>query len=653
MHRVVNIGVIAFSMLTFAHVGKVTAQSSYATLLNDSIDEDHYLDEVIVTTSQIAIPINQSAKQILIISKEDFKSTAIQSVQDLLNYSSSIDVQQRGVHGVQADISMRGGSSDQTAILLNGINLSNPQTGHYSFDIPVNLSDIDHIEILNGPSSLGYGVNAFSGGINIITKKKVDEKLFVKTQYGEHNLINLEASSSIQLQNYTNRISANYSKSDGYINNSDYNLFNVLWQGNLNIDQSKKIEALVGFNNKKYGANTFYSPSYPDQYDKTRSYFATIKGEIGDVLKFIPSLYWNRHHDEFQLFRDGTVNTPQWYKGHNYHQSDVYGLDLKVQYRSKYGISSMRSEFRNEGIVSNVLGTEMDYPKGKYTKTDNRTNISYVLEHSVLFNRFTFTAGILANYNTQSQDNFKLYPSINASYWITDEMKVYSSWNKATRLPTFTDLYYSSVTHVGNKNLKPENSESIEFGINYKVKFIDSYISSYWMKGTNLIDWIKNTPDEPWKAENLTRINKFGVDIGTTIFFETISPIFKQTYLNIGYTRLNQTKESDLISNKTLNYLRDKLTAQLNHKIYKDLSMRWSFRWQKRMGGYLKYENLKPTTEVDYPAFSTLDVRFNYKLKSFNFTLDLNNIFDTHYYDLGNIPQPGFWLIGGLSYTLK
>lgn len=652
MHCIVNIGVITFSMLTFAHGGTVVAQNSNSTNEKND-DSDNTLDEIVVTTSQTTLPISKAARQIILLNANDIKQSAIQSLQDLLNYSSGIDVQQRGIHGVQSDISIRGGTADQTSILLNGINLSNPQSGHYSFDIPINLSDIDRIEILTGPASLSYGINAFSGGINIITKKKDDEKLYLKAQYGQNNLLQLEVSTAKNIKNYTNRLSAGYSKSDGCIKNSDYDLFNLFWQGNLTIENTN-IEMLLSFNNKQYGANTFYSPAYPNQYDKTQSYFTALKAEFGTIFKFTPIVYWNRHHDEFQLFRDGTDFIPEWYKGHNYHRSDVYGVDLKMEYKSKFGISSFHSEFRNEGILSNVLGNELNTPRGRYTKSDNRTNIGYTLEHSILLDKFTLTLGVLANYNTSYSTSLKLYPSLNISYWLNNDIKLYTSWNKATHIPTFTDMYYSSATHIGNKNLKAEDSESIELGLNYKTKLINCYILGYWMRGKNLIDWIKHSPnDTQWIAENLSTIDKIGIEIGTMIFFESLSESLKQTSLNIGYTHLNQSKKSNLISNKALNHLRDKLTLQLDHKLTDKFQTRWNFRWQKRMGSYISYENYKPAIEKTYPSFCTLDIRFTYMLKHFNLNLDLNNVFDKQYFDLGNIPQPGFWLITSISYTIK
>lgn len=171
MHRIVNIGVVRGCAISFLTVSTITAQTTTDGQQQQKVLEKE-LDEVMVTASRIETPINQTAKLVTVITKEQIEQSPVRSIQDLLVYAANIDVVQRGGHGVQADISIRGGSFDQNAVLLNGVNLSNAQTGHYSFDIPINLSDIERIEIIHGPSALIYGSSAFSGGINIITKKK-------------------------------------------------------------------------------------------------------------------------------------------------------------------------------------------------------------------------------------------------------------------------------------------------------------------------------------------------------------------------------------------------------------------------------------------------------------------------------------------------
>jgi vitamin B12 transporter len=78
----------------------------------------------------------------------------------------------------------------------------------------------------------------------------------------------------------------------------------------------------------------------------------------------------------------------------------------------------------------------------------------------------------------------------------------------------------------------------------------------------------------------------------------------------------------------------------------------WNFRWQKRNGSYVSYIDLQPGERVDYAPFSILDVQANYKLNNIDLFINANNIFNTKYVDLGNIPQPGFWLSGGAAIKL-
>lgn len=655
MHKVVNIGVLSGCALAISFTTTTSAQVSSRDSVAHSKPGDKELEEVTVTASRVNLSLNQSARLVTIISKSEIDRAPVQSIQDLLNYAANIDVIQRGGRGVQADISIRGGSFDQTAILLNGINLSNPQTGHYSLDIPINLSDIDHIEIIHGPASITYGASAFSGGINIITKKNIDHKVFSKIEVGSHNSYNIEAQGNIKNSFSSNTLSVGYNTSDGYIENSDFDLINILWQTHLKPEKKSNIDIQLGYNDKKYGANTFYSAAYPNQYDKTQTYFASISGESGDKLKFIPKIYWSKHNDCFQLFRGGTSNIPDWYTSHNYHKTDVYGVNFNLQYTSKIGITSFGSEFRNEGIVSNVLGKICENYEGRYPKSDNRSNISFALEHNILLRKFTFSIGILTNKNTSLDEDFKLYPAINASYRMIDNLKIYTSWNKAMRMPTFTDLYYTTATHIGNTNLKYEESESYEIGFKYNNHFIDAYVSTYLMKGDNIIDWVKPNIDDKWESRNITNIDKKGIEIGSKIYLnEFIKELNNNNFINIGYTRLHQKKSSkEFISNYALNYLRDKLVVQLNHSIHKNISASWNFRWQNRMGSYIKYEDFKPGRETSYSPFSTLDLKLNWKLKDLNISLSANNIYDTKYYDLGNIPQAGFWLSGGVSYVIR
>jgi iron complex outermembrane receptor protein len=646
MHKIVNIGVVMGCMLIFAHVTPTSAQTVAAEQQPVKMQEEE-LEEVTVTASRTETPVSQSAKLVTVITKAQIENAPVQSIQDLLAYAANVDIIQRGGHGVQADISIRGGSADQTAILLNGINLTNPHTGHYNFDIPVNLSDIERIEIVHGPSALIYGSGAFSGGINIITKKEADARVYAQAEAGMHALYGIEARGATTIGRTSNSLSVSRQKSDGYIANSNYDISNLLWQTRLKMKEKSYLDFQLGYNNKEYGANTFYSALYPNQYERLSALMGSVKGSFGNLFKIIPILYWDRHYDRFDLIKDTET-------GRNYHRGDMYGANLIFQYRSRLGVTNLGGELRREEISSSNLGLPMAQAHGHYARYDERTNSSVTLEHTADWEHFVASAGVLMNHNT-IQRGLHFYPSVSLAYRPGNAFRVYTTWSRSTRMPTFTDLYYTTETHLANEKLKSEHSESVDLGVKYNHPFVTASLVGYLMWGRNIIDWVRESGDAKWASWNLTELDKQGVEAELTFHAgRKWQSLGERTTLTINYARMNQTCDTrGLESRYSLNYLRDKCTAQLSHSIFKGLSASWYFRVQKRMGTFRKYEDGADMGLQPYPSFSTADLRLNYELSQWKFHLNLNNLYDTHYYDTGNVPQAGFWLIGGVSYTLK
>ncbi|GAB6394367.1 MAG: TonB-dependent receptor [Bacteroidales bacterium] len=646
MHKVVNIGVVSGCVLTSMIIPAAHAQEVTDDRQQKMPEEE--LEEVMVTASRLETPVSQTAKLVTVITREQIERAPVQSIQDLLIYAAGIDVIQRGGHGVQADISIRGGSFDQNAILLNGVNLSNPHTGHYSFDLPVNLSDIERIEVIHGPSALVYGASAFSGGINIITGKRADTRLYAGAEAGMYALKGMEVRGASGFGASSHSLSVSHNSSGGYIANSDYHIYNALWQTRVRLSGESKLDMQLGYNDKKYGANTFYSAKYPNQYEQTGSYMGALKGDFGAALKFIPILYWNRHCDQFDLIKGSDT-------GRNFHRNDTYGANLIFMYRSKLGNTSLGGELRRETIFSSVLGKVMDKPQGNYKRKDGRTNASIALEHTLTLQRWVLSAGVLLNHNTLLENDYTCYPSVSLAYRPADNLKLSASWSKSVRMPTFTDLYYTTVTHDGNEGLKPEKSESLEVGAGYATSFIQADWTGFLLWGRDMIDWVKNDPqDAKWASWNLTEVNIRGMEAGVRFNLGEALPFLgSRASFAFGYARIHQTTDTQgLISVYALNYLRDKLTAQFHHSLGKGLSANWFFRFQKRMGSYEKFENLQKVSDEPYPAFSTLDLKVSYQYRNITFHAAFNNLYDTDYFDKGNIPQAGFWFIGGISYAL-
>lgn len=643
MHKVVNIGVVTACTLTWAHSTDANAQTVSVQHVHEKGIPEQELEEVTVTASRTETPLSQTAKIVTVITREEIAKSPVQSIQDLLVYAANIDVIQRGGHGVQADISIRGGSADQTAILLNGVNLSSSHTGHYSFDLPINLSDIERIEILHGPSALIYGSNAFSGGINIITKKKTDSKIYAQAEAGMHAFVNTEIRGATDIGNTSNSLSFGYQHSDGYTDNSDYDIYNALWQTRWHIGSLSRLDFQAGYNNKSYGASTFYSALYPEQYEHTSEIMGAVNGLFGRRLKCIPQLYWSRHYDQFDLTKGSSA-------GRNYHRGDTYGANLMFRYTSFIGTTHFGGEIRSEEISSSKLGKPMSRPHDHYTNYDSRTQANLVLEHTVDWHKFVFSAGALVNYNTLQDDKLRFYPSASIAYRPIHPVKIYTTWSRSSRLPTFTDLYYTTETHNANETLQAERSESFDIGLNYKHPYFELTLVGFLMNGRNMIDWVREPGDEKWASWNHTEVDKRGIEAQIRIPLTFMAG--HSSALSLNYARMHQDCDTKGLESKyTLNYLRDKFTANLHHHIYKGLSASWNFRFQNRMGSYRRYEGKEDKGLHPYPSFSTLDLKLSYQCKKLTFHVNLNNLYNTHYYDIGNTPQAGFWLIGGIQYS--
>ncbi len=128
------------------------------------------LEEVEATGDLPAELENVSLRPLILVTSSDISGAVASSPEDLLEYLPQLDIRQRGKHGIQADLSIQGGSFDQSMVLLNGINLSDPQTGHFQLNLPLDLQSITAMEVVTGSASRRLGTNAFTGAVNVVTQ---------------------------------------------------------------------------------------------------------------------------------------------------------------------------------------------------------------------------------------------------------------------------------------------------------------------------------------------------------------------------------------------------------------------------------------------------------------------------------------------------
>ncbi|NDV64509.1 TonB-dependent siderophore receptor [Bacteroides sp. 224] len=651
------IGVLTTATLGFANVDTLSAQNTTKAQI-----ENYELEEVEVTGTRVPLTEAQSAKMVTVLTRNDIQAAAVHSINDLLEYVTGVDVRQRGEFGIQTDISVRGGTFDQVTILLNGVNFTNPQTGHNTADFPVSMQDIERIEVLEGPAARVFGTSAFTGAINIVTRNDRQSHVSANVMGGSYGLLGTGARVNYTKGALSNQLSGGYHRADGDQKNSDFAVKRTYYQGTYT-SREVDIRWQLGMSDTKYGANTYYSAKYNNQYEELRRYSASVQAETKGKLRFAPTLYWNRMHDHYQLIRgiSGSKN------GENFHLNDIYGVNLNAYFNSVIGKTAFGAEFRNEGILSTNSGKRLhedEYVKvpgeeGIYfTQKDNRTNIGYYLEHNILLRDLTISMGVMANMNTGLDHKYRLYPGIDVSYRPAPQWKIYASWNKALRMPTFFDLYYTSAVIEGNNNLKPEETQAFNLGAKYRNELIDASISGFYHKGKNMIDWVKYTEnDELFHSANF-KLDNMGVETslvmnprrkwGENCFINTLSVAYTYIYQE------RHDKTEIYKSNYALEYLRHKFVARLEHHIWNKLHASWGFRWQKRMGSYQEYINLTATEKlIPYPSYCLLDVKLFWNHPKYAVFAEANNVLNRAYYDIGNIPQPGIWIKGGISYRIN
>ena len=631
----------------------------YAQVLNDSSINKHLtLEELVITAERTPVMFEQLKRSIQVINREEIERLPVRNVTELIGYALNTDVRNRGSFGMQADVSIRGGSFDQTLVLLNGMNISDPQTGHHNMDLPIDISGIDRIEILKGPGARVFGPNAFNGVINIITTDSTTDQISISAMGGQYGLYSLSASAGLNIGKTAHKLQISKSGSDGFTENTDFNSFNLFYSGTAG--KTQKLDYQASYINKAFGANSFYTPKYPDQYEITKTIFASVRYKT-NFNGLAPAVYFRRHYDEFRLFRD---EAPSWYTSHNYHYTDVIGSNANIwKSTGRTSKLSVGYDVRHEMIRSNKLGDTLQEAipvKGEdgkfYIYGRSRTSAGLFFEESINLNRFSASAGLLVNYLTALPGKFTLYPGIDAAYQVGKSFRIYGSANRTLRLPTFTDLYYNDNTSKGDPNLKPEEAITLEAGLKYNIPGVISHVAVFKRFGHNMIDWVKLQNQDPWQAMNITDINVSGFEASMSLDLneKTGKETFVKT-ISIGYAYLKADKSSnEYMSRYVLDILRHKADLIVNHNIWNDFSASWALTFQDRLGGYIKYNNGIPETqETPYDPFVQLDFQVNFKRRNLLIFAEATNLLNQVNVDYGNVPQPGRWVRMGIRYDVN
>ncbi|RQO40347.1 TonB-dependent receptor [Chryseobacterium sp. KBW03] len=566
----------------------------------------------------ISTPYKSANQNISVITREDIVNSPAKSIDEILQQVPGMDIRRRGANGVQSDISFRGSSFEQVLLLLNGIRMNDSQTGHNNMNIPVDLDDVERIEIIKGPAARRFGQNAYAGVINIITKTTPGKRVKISADGGDYSTYGLGFNAQIGNEKFTNSLQANSASSEGYMFNTDYEIRNVFYQGKLNI-KNGDVRVQAGFSEKKFGANGFYASSTATkQYEETQASIVSVAHQqTFGKLKLNSNVYWRRGQDMYLFDRWN----PDIYR--NMHIGNNVGGEVNSSYQWGLGTTGVGVELRKEFLASSNLGNR------------NRFVSQVFFEHhfSLLDKKLNITPGISwANYSKEG--NF-FYPGLDVGYNFNPNHKVYGNIAKVHRIPTFTDLYYMSKTEQGNPDLRPENAVSSEVGYQYQNSKILAKISGFLRNSSNSIDWVKkDINDKIWFAENVGDIRTKGIEAEWSH-----RPMDWLKY-TVGYTYIDSKYEekNGLVSRYILDNLRHQLVSKLEVKFLKYFTNELVYRYNER---------------VNLGTYNLLDEKLSFAKKDYSVYVLINNITNTQYTEAFGVAMPQRWFHIGFSYTIN
>ena len=654
--REVLIGTLSVATLSHAKAENVNANAEMA---KDSLQRKELkLDEVVVMGSRVPLTQSEAARIVSVITRDDIERAAAETINDVLKLATGVDVRQRGGFGVQTDISVRGGNFDQITILLNGVNISSPHTGHLSADFPVSPDDIERIEIIEGASSRVYGTSAFNGAVNIVTRALTRSSSASQVQGavnvygGSYGHAGANGRAGITTKAVSNTLSAGYMQSDGATENSAFSSTKVFYQGAFKPQNSSlRLNWQAGYSYKPFDANTFYGAASRDQWESNERWMAAVNGAFKlSTFNFQLSTFFNRWYDHYQWHKDSPA-------GENFHRVESKGASLNAWTDWLLGKTLLGVEVRDERIKSSKLGKPIP-EEGHYKYRDQRCNVSVFFEHDVAIDRFTASLGLLANMNDGLDTKWRLYPGVDVRYNVNGNandnhnhnhnengrLDLFASWNMALRMPTFTDLYYSGVGIEGNQNLKPEKSNDVQIGAEYSTKGLKIKAQAFYSHKTDMIDWVKYTEngvcDDIFHSVNF-QLDNLGYEIDADFMAREVfgsNSLLRKFGVKYSYISEKSDYKVEVVSSKyAMDYLRHKLLLNADGRIWKDLNLSLNWRWQDRVG------------EGNAP-YALMDARLSWDACRYSLYVNATNIFNKVYYDYGNIRQPGRCFIAGTKW---
>lgn len=589
------------------------------------------VEEVIIEGNRLQTPFSEATRDIQVITQKQIQALPAKSLNEILSYISGVDIRQRGPFGSQADISIDGGTSEQTLILINGVKMIDSQSAHNMMNLPVPLSAIDHIEVIRGAAARIYGINALTGAVNIVTKKGKKSSVSADIQAGSsfkskdpkdgsgiYGGASAEVTGLFGSDNQSQLLSLSQSDYNGQRYNSGSKNTRLFYNGNYEINENNSIQAMAGYARNNFGANGFYAAPgdvNSEEHVESSVFSLSSKHTFGNFT-ISPRISDRYGRDDYRYFKDDLS------KARSIHYTNALMLELNSSLKTNLGTFGFGLESRLEKINSSNIG-----------KHDRDNHGIYAELKTSLSEKIKGTVGLYGNYNTDY--GFQAYPGVDLAYLISDSWKIAANIGSGERIPSFTDLYLNQRPgNIGNASLQPENAWNYEANVQYNKGNLQFKTGYFYRNITDFIDYVRDNAMQPYQPSNLGKNKTQGIygrlqqdfalssnrSFGYTVSYNYLNPSFEAS----------TEKQSKYI----LESLKHQFIAGIQYGI-NDFSLEVKDRWLKRELG---------------KAYNITDVRLNYKLQSVLLYTEATNIFNADYQEAGAVPMPTRWFSLGVRY---
>ena len=535
----------------------------------------------------------------------------VPTIDDYLRTDSSVYIEQRGAGDVQGDISIRGGSFEQTLVLLNGLRINDAQTSHHNLDLPVPLAALSTIDVLHGSGSTLYGADALSGVVDFITAVPTTSSLSLRAGGGSYGENEESVIADAVHGKWSEAAAGTRNFSTGFITDRDYRTEEASSESRYNSSLGVTSILFAG-SDRAFGANQFYG-NY-NSWERTKGWFASASQELGPKTQ--AAFGYRRHTDNFILLR----NDPSVYANNHIDTSWQAVARRKETLGSASGFF-YGLDFQGDAIDSNNLGQHARNRGAGYADLDlhfkQRGTLSIGGREELL------SGGPQAVFS----------PDLSGSLFLGRQWKLRAAGGYGFRLPTYTDLYYSDPTTVGDPNLKPESAWSGEGGADwYAGTKITASATVFYSRQHDAIDYVRANPSQLWRATNLSGLSFTGVE--SSVNWQATP----QQALRFSWTALSgaQSALHGLQSEYIFNYPVNNANAE----------------WIGQAAGFVLRNRVGVAQRYQQEAYPVWDVSLARERGWIHPYLQMTNLSNTGYEEIEGVRMQGRSFIGGLELIL-